>query len=390
MQKRAGIWLPWLKKGNHNVSLVGLEGVRNVLFVNPRRIRLDASTICQLQCPLCPNANGAIDGSVGKGVLRFDHFRHLLEKNPQVKQVELSNWGEVFLNGELIDIMKFSYDRGIALSVFNGSNFNKLSEDLLEALVRYGLFFLSCSIDGASSETYARYRVGGNLETVLKNIERINHYKKILKSPYPILQWQLVIFDHNRTEIETARKMALHYHMLFTTKINWSTDRFQISKKGIEEGFDGPTTTEAFLMKYHRPYHRRSCYQLWNEPQINWDGRVFGCCENARFDFGANAFDDGLLKSVNNEKMVYSRQMLLGNLPKRNDVPCAHCAKYEEMQQGECYLNGTEIYLDRLRSLGPFFVMFKTPVFHRCLNSAMTHGRPVLKRTLKYIDIPFQ
>jgi len=68
--------------------------------------------------------------------------------------------------------------------------------------------------------------------------------------------------------------------------------------------------------------------QLWKHPQINWDGKVLGCCRNFWGDFGGNAFRDGLTPSLNHEKMSYARDMLEGKKPARPDIPCTTCELY--------------------------------------------------------------
>ena len=75
------------------------------------------------------------------------------------------------------------------------------------------------------------------------------------------------------------------------------------------------------------------CHQLWDAPQINWDGKVLGCCMNTWGDFGGNAFRDGLTASVNTEQIQYARAMLLGRAPPREDIPCTQCGVYQEMRK---------------------------------------------------------
>jgi MoaA/NifB/PqqE/SkfB family radical SAM enzyme len=66
----------------------------------------------------------------------------------------------------------------LPLTADNGVNLNAAKEDVLEGLVKCNFRRITCSIDGASSETYKVYRVGGNLDKVLENIKKINCYKK--------------------------------------------------------------------------------------------------------------------------------------------------------------------------------------------------------------------
>ena len=78
------------------------------------------------------------------------------------------------------------------------------------------------------------------------------------------------------------------------------------------------------------------CRQLWLSPQINWDGKVLGCCHNNWQEFGGNAFADGLESSLkNSEKLVYARTMLIGKVPARDDVPCSRCEFYLRLRRGQ-------------------------------------------------------
>jgi MoaA/NifB/PqqE/SkfB family radical SAM enzyme len=67
---------------------------------------------------------------------------------------------------------------------------------------------VTCSIDGASPETYGIYRVRGDFDAVINNIERINVHKRAHASDLPHLVWQFVVFGHNEHEIPIAREMA--------------------------------------------------------------------------------------------------------------------------------------------------------------------------------------
>ena len=94
----------------------------------------------------------------------------------------------------------------------------------------------------------------------------------------------------------------------------------------------GVADRREYREKYGRPYLQKSiCAQLWRSPQLNWDGKVLGCAVNHWGDFG-NAFHDGLVQSLNNEKITYARRMLLGQEPPRADIPCTTCPHYQAMR----------------------------------------------------------
>jgi MoaA/NifB/PqqE/SkfB family radical SAM enzyme len=300
--------------------------------IRPRQIRLEASSACQLRCPSCPTTTKATEPVVGSGWLKFDDFRKLVDNNPWVEEIELSNYGEMFLNPQLSQIMEYAHQRGVALTCDNGANFNHVSEEVFDALVKFGFRSLTCSIDGASAATYAVYRVRGDFNRVIDNIRRLNHYKERYQSRFPLLTWQFVVFGHNEHELPAAQMLARELGMAFYGKLSWDSEFSPIrDEEAVKRhlGLD-VTTREQFREKHGEGYLDDICSQLWDAPQINWDGKVLGCCRNCWGEFGGNALTDGLLQSINSEGMRYARRMLLGQAPERADVPCTTCRVYIE------------------------------------------------------------
>ncbi|MBZ5672204.1 MAG: hypothetical protein LAO04_21080 [Acidobacteriia bacterium] len=85
-------------------------------------IRLEACSACQLRCPSCPTTTGHTEAVVGKSYLRLADFVRLVDENPWVGTIELSNNGEVFLNPDLVGIFRHAYDRNVSLRIGNGAN----------------------------------------------------------------------------------------------------------------------------------------------------------------------------------------------------------------------------------------------------------------------------
>lgn len=298
--------------------------------IKPASIRLEASSYCQLKCPSCPTASKVIHPVIGNGFLKLCDFQKLLSENQWIRDIEISNFGEMFLNPDLLEIIKYAHERNIALSANNGVNLNNVKDDVLEGLAQYRFRSMTCSIDGSSNETYKVYRVGGNFETVIENIKKINRFKKKYRSEYPQLAWQFVVFGHNEHEIPSARKLAEDLGMRFKLKLAWNPRFSPIRDQELVRKEVGVASREEYKQKYGRDYIR-SCYILWDRPQINWDGKVLGCSSNYWGDFGGNAFKDGLLNSLNNEKINYARDMLLGKKVARADIPCSTCFRYLNM-----------------------------------------------------------
>ncbi|MES3000622.1 MAG: radical SAM protein [Pseudomonadota bacterium] len=299
------------------------------------KIRLEASSACQLRCPSCPTTTGDTNAVVGKDWLRFDDFKRLLDDNPALRHIELSNYGEIFVNPQIESILAYAHERGVALYCDNGANLNDVPDAVLEALVKYGLRDMRVSIDGASQPVYETYRVRGTLATVLANVRRINEFKKIHASNYPVLTWQYVVFGHNEHEVAAAREMAAELGMKFFAKLSWDPDFSPVrdAEQMMRETGLPAANREEYRERSGKDYAHSICQQMWMQPQINWDGKVLGCCRNFWGEFGGNAFTDGLDAAINSERMRYARRMLQGAEAPRADIPCVTCDIYRHRQQ---------------------------------------------------------
>ena len=321
------------------LNAVGIFIESAPMKINPSKVRLDASTVCQLKCPACSNAEGAIARTLGAKSLKFRDFKKFVDSNTQITAIELSNWGEIFLNHDLLEIMKYAYQKKVVLNAATGVNLNTVKEEVLEGLVKYRFGFISCSIDGASSKTYKIYRKNGDFKAVIANIKKINKFKEKYKSALPQLRWQFIAFGHNEHEISMARQMANKLGMEFYVKLAW--DGFSpVRNKDLVRALSrtGVVNREEYQEKYGKVYLAQSvCSQLWVEPQINCDGRVLGCCVNYWGDYG-DAFQEDLNGILNNERMNYAREMLLGKKDERADIPCTQCSWYKEMKKNKTWL----------------------------------------------------
>jgi MoaA/NifB/PqqE/SkfB family radical SAM enzyme len=308
----------------------------------PFRVSLDASTICQLKCPSCPTATGAVAAGIGAGSLSLHNFSRFVREHPWVTDIELSNWGEILLNRELPKILEYAYEHAVTVRAANGVNLNSASDAVLESLVKYRLRRLSCSIDGASQRTYSLYRRNGRYDRVIANIGKINEYKKKYRSPYPELSWQFVVFGHNEHEITAARRLARRLNMRFKVKLSWDdlyTEPYSpVVDRDLVRREAGAADRQEYRRRRGRSYLAGVCSQLWDRPRINYDGRLLGCSINHWGDFG-NVFADGLEACLEGEKVAYAGAMLSGRAEQRPDIPCSSCKVYRDMREENAWLD---------------------------------------------------
>lgn len=143
--------------------------------------------------------------------------------------------------------------------------------------------------------------------------------------------WQFVVFGHNEHEIELAKQMAEERDMIFNPIANLDPQYSPVKnpqslaqKYGISFEPDQDKMLDGISNRFDM------CNQMWEAPQINWDGKLLGCCLNNWGDYG-NVFEQGLSNALKNESYIYAKKMLIGLEPKREDIPCASCQVYLSM-----------------------------------------------------------
>ena len=309
-------------------------------------VSIDFSTICQLRCVECSTSKGIThNGIVGRGQLSYDAFVSFIERNPQITRMEMSNWGEIFLNKDIALIIKYAYEHGVTLYCGNGTNFNDVDEETLEALVKYRVEYLNLSIDGATQETYEKYRVRGNLAKVLHNIERLNFYKKKHNSEYPKLSWQFVIFGHNEHELPMVKELCKQFNMAFNPKLNYSTFSPVINKDFVRKESGLGVADRQEYKEMHKQEYKAPCYHCFSSPQINWDGKILGCSVNKWKCIG-NVNEETIEDWQNSETYKELIEVLFEGKDCPEYLPCFHCPNLKKVQEQPLTLEGYKKYMD--------------------------------------------
>jgi MoaA/NifB/PqqE/SkfB family radical SAM enzyme len=154
----------------------------------------------------------------------------------------------------------------------------------LERLVRSGVDKLEVALDGASAETYAKYRVRGDFNLVRKNVRQIAAIKRALGARTPELQWKFVEFDHNRHE--TSAVPALYKE--------WSFDSYLIDIDRVD------TRVEA--ARKSRFLRKEACFFPFSTMIVLVDGTVLPCCSYQQTVWGlGNALESDIRSLWNTE-----------------------------------------------------------------------------------------
>jgi len=249
-----------------------------VLDSYPYHAFIDPSTICNLRCPFCAVGKGSTDHP--KYLMKFNEFKHIMDMlGDYLFQVEVYQYGEPLLNPDVFRMIEYAKKKYHAFTRVS-TNLNILDKEKADKLVASGLDSLTLSIDGASQETYSKYRVGGDFNKVLENVNLIIAARKAQKSHTPKLIWQFLLFRHNEHEVEKAKilaeKIGLDAFSLMPAYVppeekDWMPSRESVERCGLGGAIE-------YKDEDKRPESPRICKWLWTHLIVSSNGAVSPCC----------------------------------------------------------------------------------------------------------------
>ncbi len=150
-------------------------------MIEPVSIRLEASSHCQLRCPACPTTGGDIDKAIGKGFDSAADFRDSSNGTPSLRHMpNARTTGRAASTRSTLKSTPIASERKVTLTAANGVNLNNVTDEVLEAVVKYRLWAMTCSIGGASASMPYRHLPASrrNFDRVAaRNGKKINAWK---------------------------------------------------------------------------------------------------------------------------------------------------------------------------------------------------------------------
>ena len=92
------------------------------------------------------------------------------EAGPSLVRIDFFNYGEAFLHKRAVEMCEYIKSKFPHIYLYTSTNGLALNEEKARRLVHSGIDEVTFSIDGASQETYARYRQRGKFDVALANL----------------------------------------------------------------------------------------------------------------------------------------------------------------------------------------------------------------------------
>lgn len=312
------------------IKIQSLYLKNSFVFGYPLMAFVDPSNICNYKCPLCPT--GRSDMLRNRGILKFQDFEKIMNQiGKYLYKLHLYNWGEPFLNKDLFKMIR--YAKKFDLIVEESTNLSILDEKLAKNIVSSDLDYLIVAIDGMTKESYSKYRIGGNLENVLNNLNLLLDIKKQLNSHKPHIILSFLPNRYNEKDIPMAIEFFKQLDASFTVgKLRLDMcDEITKTKYDIAQ-FVNWLPLNPDLSVYDKNLNKSfsdCCNWPWELMCIHPDGNVSPCCAvySQRYDFG-NVLKTNFFSVWNGKQYRDARTIIRKNrLNNDSNMPCNYCIK---------------------------------------------------------------
>lgn len=231
----------------------------------PVEFALELAAACNLSCVMCPVPTTARPATL----MNEELFRRVVDEiHDQQGYVLLpQGFGESMLHSKWADLLGYARAHGIHPIVMltngtllNDKNISRVLELEIDALV--------ISIDGVNPETYAKVRVGGDLNKVEANVRRLIAQRGEREKPKLCLR--IIRMKDTAAEIDAFLERW--------TAILRPGDEVRINEYNDWAGKVDDRSVEGYASGAPG---RGPCRMLWRNLSVHADGKVSACCHDS-------------------------------------------------------------------------------------------------------------
>jgi len=178
----------------------------------PSRLYIECTAACNISCAqACCAPETGITRTRKAGMLDFDLFTRVVdEAGPSLVRIDFFNYGEAFLHKRAIEMCEYIKSKFPHIYLYTSTNGLAFTEEQVRRLIRSGIDEVTFSIDGATAESYVKYRQRGDFNKAIRNMRIAADEKRTNGRDVPFINWRYILFTHNDSdeEMNLARSMA--------------------------------------------------------------------------------------------------------------------------------------------------------------------------------------
>ena len=135
----------------------------------PSRLYIETTAACNISCEqACCAPETGITRTRQAGMLDFELFKRVVdEAGPSLGRIDFFNYGEAFLHKRAVEMCEYIKSRFPHIYLYTSTNGLAFSEEQVRRLIRSGIDEVTFSIDGATAESYVKYRRRGDFEKAI-------------------------------------------------------------------------------------------------------------------------------------------------------------------------------------------------------------------------------
>jgi MoaA/NifB/PqqE/SkfB family radical SAM enzyme len=178
----------------------------------PSRMYIECTAACNISCTqACCAPETGITRTRQAGMLDFELFRRVVDEvGASLVRIDFFNYGEAFLHKRAVEMCEYIKSRFPHIYLYTSTNGLALSEAQARRLVHSGIDEVTFSIDGATPESYVKYRQRGKFDVAIANVRAMADEKRKSGRDLPFLNWRYILFVWNDgdAEMNEARRLA--------------------------------------------------------------------------------------------------------------------------------------------------------------------------------------
>jgi len=287
----------------------------------PTHIDIEASSACQMRCPMCKTTEMTNSGIDFAGFMDEGLYRKIIDEcaDSSLYSIKLSWRGEPLLNPKIVEMVAYAKEKGIKDMAFL-TNGERLNKELAERLVMAGLDWISVSFDGMG-EVYNRVRKPAVFEEMVDKITYMRRYRDKLGLKRPLIRVQSV-----HSAIRGFEVKFLELWDGIADRVNFIADQ----KRSIK-----PTDYR------HDPFY--VCPSPWQRMCIAWDGKVAQCYGDYMMGNVLGDVSSQSLRRIWHGERFRELRRLMKNSRRLATKPCQTCSDGGITEEEEVIVNGRRI-----------------------------------------------
>ena len=223
LKSRPGTWCPAVKR-HCSLRAKPAQGDKTTDGCRVKVLRLEPVTYCNLHCPVCPVETSFknephVRETRAHRLLPVETMVGVIAQLPDLELIEYFGFGEPFLHKGTVPFLRQVKQMRPDVLVVTNTSGTVITPAQIDAIAAEALMHrVIFSIDGATPESYRKYRIGGTFSKAFGKmkalVERCRCYgtwhKHATKPGGVQVTWQYILFQWNDSdeELALARELA--------------------------------------------------------------------------------------------------------------------------------------------------------------------------------------